>query len=690
MLYKNIGLTRLLSTAATTYQQGPGFTYARYGVAFAQMAESACFGIAAAGELWLRFGLFRGGADVARVGDNTSGFTGVQFGGSFQYYQCILYVDGATVQTINNLPWPMAAPTFDFLLHIKAGASDGVLDFLAVDGNGDTVETYAYTGPVNSGADFANVYAYSENPGNFFYDVVVSDTVLTVNDHAGYSETLNGDTMRTLTASGGEAVTLHADTRRALYITIKGDTSRRVGNRVQIAANTKRRIPREIKTDFSGPPYPSDGITAINLNLAEATLTDTASYGTVIPTLPKEELQGYILDFPYSFIVESTSHSGLEMTAKCTYDVDRLLYTPFKLQSRNSVNSQTFAAEVAAALGKGLIYHGDTFTYKNKTGGNNSTYKSLVSSVFGWSNRVPRIQYNVAIRGGNLLIIQRGAETGLVNLDEIGPTWIESMPTITRELVRTIWSYGVDSEIDGGIGAHQRVFVDGGDDEYNNEVVTYDHLTTPAGETDSRPRTIYRYNSDGSYTLIEYSYQWTGSNYVLRSETETTRAADGSFISQSITYHEILQGGWRNSYTTAVDEQGNTIGVGSTGGRTRPGDMATGAYADQVKLARGGKWVGTKNGIDGGTSLVDTDFPVDNAMQTKCLNEIKALNQSIKETVTLSFCPPVAASVPAYLHVVDFTDRIIWQGHEYYLSSNSVSFTPTGHRQTLTLVRWII
>ena len=64
------------------------------------------------------------------------------------------------------------------------------------------------------------------------------------------------------------------------------------------------------------------------------------------------------------------------------------------------------------------------------------------------------------------------------------------------------------------------------------------------------------------------------------------------------------------------------------------------------------------------------------------------MNQRIKETVTLDIVPPVVYSVPEYRHVVDFTDKVRYEGNDYYLSANSVSFTPTGHRQTLRIVRW--
>lgn len=717
--YKNIGLTRLL-TSDNVYQLGPGYNhpFMRYGAMYSQMNESACFGIAAAGEIWARFAFARWANNTGKFGDGTGGFTGVVFDDNSWPS---IYVNGTKVTTIED--YCIGSSIFNYWIHLKSGVSDGVVEFILYDLGYVPHSQYTYTGNVNNGNDFSDVYSYSAEPGLFWGDIVISDSPITANDHAEYDinldsdtrrtitntqwpVTINGDTLRDVIREGlivfgdtarviSNAATIAADTKREVentsyhVITLSADTRRRVANRVTINGNTRRRIPRIVETDFTGPPYPSDGITAINLSLQEGTITDTASYGTVIHTLPKDELKGYILDFPYSFICESTNHSGQEMTARCTYDVDRLLYETFYIKERDEVLAGVLVSELAKLMEKALVYTGRRFTYKQHIGGKNQTYKGIVSNIFGWSSRVPRMQYNVFIRNDKLIVLQRGYETGVVNLDEMPENWIASLPTIEREITRTMSAKNIDAvEPDIMAGYRPRVFIDGGDDEYNDEVVSYENLSTPAGEVDSRPSLIIRNNADGSTTYIHYYYQWTGTNYVLKEELEQTWDAEGTLISQTHTYHEILAGGWRNSVSIAQDEQGNTIGVGSTGGRTRPGDMKTSAYSDQVKLARGGKWKGVKDAMPGGTALVDTDFPVDDTMALLALSELYWMNQRIKETVTLDLVPPVTASVPAYQHIIDFTDRIIYGGNEYFLSSNNISFTPTGHRQSLRLVRW--
>ncbi len=47
---------------------------------------------------------------------------------------------------------------------------------------------------------------------------------------------------------------------------------------------------------------------------------------------------------------------------------------------------------------------------------------------------------------------------------------------------------------------------------------------------------------------------------------------------------------------------------------------------------------------------------------------------------------PIRAGVPEI--VVDFTERIRFNGNEYFLVSNNISFTPRKLIQKLQLVRW--
>lgn len=82
-----------------------------------------------------------------------------------------------------------------------------------------------------------------------------------------------------------------------------------------------------------------------------------------------------------------------------------------------------------------------------------------------------------------------------------------------------------------------------------------------------------------------------------------------------------------------------------------------------------------------GAALFDTEFPIyDSATLKKLTRDIEWLNRRTEEKITMD--------IWQYGHLIDFTDRIRYQGNTYYLESNQVSRTPTELRQTVTMVRW--
>lgn len=98
-----------------------------------------------------------------------------------------------------------------------------------------------------------------------------------------------------------------------------------------------------------------------------------------------------------------------------------------------------------------------------------------------------------------------------------------------------------------------------------------------------------------------------------------------------------------------------------------------------------GTWITEKNTYEmtiNGLSLYDSSFPIhDEETLIKLTNELKWLNRKTKETVTLS--------VYELPHLIDFNDRIIFNGNTYYLVSNTATSTSRiFNEQNLTLVRW--
>ena len=55
---------------------------------------------------------------------------------------------------------------------------------------------------------------------------------------------------------------------------------------------------------------------------------------------------------------------------------------------------------------------------------------------------------------------------------------------------------------------------------------------------------------------------------------------------------------------------------------------------------------------------------------------IEWLNRKVQETVTVEINANIRDGVPDVEHIVDFTERIRFDGNEYFLVSNSVELNP--------------
>ena len=87
--------------------------------------------------------------------------------------------------------------------------------------------------------------------------------------------------------------------------------------------------------------------------------------------------------------------------------------------------------------------------------------------------------------------------------------------------------------------------------------------------------------------------------------------------------------------------------------------------------------------------IADISFPVKEEELLKTLtNELLWLNRKIEETVSLDLISKIVNGIPEINHIVDFTEKIRLDGHEYYLVSNKITFTPRKLIQKLQLIRW--
>ena len=530
-----------------------------------------------------------------------------------------------------------------------------------------------------------------------------------------YSNNTLGDTSRTTLG----IVSATFDTSRLLGIgnTAIADTSRKIRKLQRAHGDTILRVPlileyaekaqrrllsknitranNSITTSFR-----EHGIRSLNISLNELTLSDTFQIETVMPMEIEQAVQGQFLDFPLNFLVEETNQQNLLQTVKGMYSVDKQLYMKLWLYfgERDTVSASYYALLVANALGLTLNYRADDFI-PSQNFSSGTTYSDIISSVFGWTSRLPHRQINVFIRGNTLNFLQRGAENAVIDIS----SFPHSQPIINRKLVRTIWSSsGNDTdkahneETTEPIPFTGRIGIDG--------VYRYYEGGYLVREDNDKSITRYSYsggylveknttNEDKSTVRTNYIYAVTERDIYLCKEVETTYTPkedepptyneDDENKSERITYHAPVGYGW---YSTSVYVDGEFEGSSLSQGK--PGGKASQFLIDESNLSLGSHRVTYGGGMPY-SSLIDTEFPVKGDDYLAMLTgEIEWLNRKREETVTVDIISNVTNGVPEIQHIIDFTERIKFNGNEYFLVSNNVSFTPRTFRQKLQLVRW--
>lgn len=228
----------------------------------------------------------------------------------------------------------------------------------------------------------------------------------------------------------------------------------------------------------------------------------------------------------------------------------------------------------------------------------------------------------------------------------------------------------------------------------------------------------YFYTSRGAYSI------YLGSESE-KTETETNEyTADGTTLIDSDTsttirktYHTPIGNGWyAQSVYVDGEAQGSNLSQGKPSNAVSPytvkqinqnfvpiqpvgddtGDDTGGDAGDDTGGDAGGDI--SKDTSEGTynddwrnrlKAIVDTTFPV---MEYEILKELTDavlwLNRKIQEEISVDLIAKIDNGVPSINHIVDFTERILLDGNEYYLVSNSIELTPRKFIQRLTLVRW--
>lgn len=447
------------------------------------------------------------------------------------------------------------------------------------------------------------------------------------------------------------------------------------------------------------------GIRSFSMSLGELTLSDSFQLETVQPLNIDDSVQGQIFDYKFHFLVEETSQRDLVQTVKGMYSKDKLLYSAISFFV-NEFEVSYCAEGIAKALGLKLNMACDDFIPSQNFEDSGMTYQDFISSLFGWTAKLPQRQINVFIRGDTLHIIQRGRERSVVDITD----WPHSRPTIERKLVRSIWHSTMenagkahndeDTEPKGFTGTISLGEISR---SYSNGFLT--HETNEKGYTDYVYDGEYlseknTHNKDGSTSRTEYFYAKTNRDIYLFEEKERTTEPidDGQEHdiydwtdwnnkngTERITYHAPLGYGW---YSTVVYVDGELEGSSLSQGK--PGGKASRFTIDQSNLSLGADYdMGDDDDGPKYESLIDTEFPViGEDYLWELTKAIEWLNRKTQETVTVEILANIHNGVPDVKHIVDFTERIKFNDNEYFLMSNVVELTPCSLRQTIKMTRW--
>lgn len=347
--YENYGTADLLSVAGTTVTDLDK-SQAVYKTAFYQPTRAKCFDIPATKEIWIRCDI----NVVANVyssririyhEDSNGKVCGWSTSGNGITADCYYWINN----TGYNVGYRIArndegAGKQPFLLHMKSGVTDGFFESYFFSKSGTTYKSF--TGNVNNGDDFDNVYIQMDGSNIFVSDLIISNSEIEITEHTKYFCDVFCDLKRSLTLP----INLFLDTVRSLFnpCTLNIDTCRNVRNIITVDADTLRNVQRSFVLDFDFVrtlphkvalsardehgaiivtlPDNSD-LQNFEVQISEQQLTDLVTYTTINPVEILEQVKGQYLDYKFNMRIESIYEQGILKTCNCCSDIDETLYS---------------------------------------------------------------------------------------------------------------------------------------------------------------------------------------------------------------------------------------------------------------------------------------------------------------------------------------------------------------------------
>ena len=510
------------------------------------------------------------------------------------------------------------------------------------------------------------------------------------------------------------------------------DAERVVGVTVELPIDLMRKIPHKVTDVYTPPtpPEPSPGVVppadksaflqSCTIGLNEQQLTDNITFVFSGQCEIMDAVDFQLLDYSLHGRVEEATTKGVMTSCKCTVDIDAILYQQMAYKIPESewefteeflefihanrgkvpsdpgyadadLKAEPFAAasthitKIAEALGLNVSLHfGDFISTMSTEVKSGTNYAGLIGELFGWTSRIPNMVINVYLRGNTLHVVQRGYEQNTVSLDNQKLT----VHTINKKLMRTTWGSEPWSETE--VKPYYHDWIEG--------------VKTPLNDDADSGKT---YNDDGlvEQTVVEHGDERVVTNYYyeelesgqkfLYKEVATTYVKDEE-VDEVVTTHEPVRD--TQSHVVVKDDSGvcgSVVTSSNNDDRITPFQGAHSSFQGGLTVTdtAGNRYllwrlIYHSDPIDRmkrtihGVALIDTSFPVDGQDKLEELTQkIIWLDRKVEESVTLDVynCP----------HLIDFNDKIIWNGHTYHLRSNTATISEKDvNRQSLEFVRW--
>ena len=676
--YENYGTASLLTVEGTTVTDLP-IEKSKTGSAFYQSYFSRCFNTPPADEVWIKFDVYS--ADSFEAG-NINSTDNESYNGVKAFIKHV-FSDGEVYQNLtryyifnakagNGVGLVNVAPPLNVLttciLHLKTGIEDGQLDFWIA---GEKV--IEETGNINNGYTLEKIFLRSIGTSDktLFSKVVISNAELDFFDD--YRKRIDFDLCRNVIVP----ISFNTDIVRSLPHIINKSMIEHAG-------------------DIPTGEGDTLGIESIEVQISEQQLTDKVNY-----TLSNydaeilDQFKGQYLDYEYDLRIEEMTKRGVLTTCFSQNNNDEMLYT--QLDYKIPANEQWHRTDtqnqeeelppmakaskhinkIAGVLNREAVLQFDDFVSTIDVEAGGSTYEDIIRSIFGWTSRIPQMMINCYLRAGKIYVVQRGHEANVIDLTNAE----YPAPVIHEELVRTTWGSTPWSKTEVRSRTGTR---------WKESNMAY---PTSSGKSN------YNYDNDGLVTFTrtedgdtitetEYEYETLKNGRKVLS-LETTRVYEKQFPANMIDYrqteHNYLEQGQK--HVSVKDEGGDELGsvIGRSIGDDRITPFTAYKYVNSQKVAVGyelERYNYQEERTLNGLSLIDTSFPVygDDKLE-ELTNAIKWLNLKTQERIDID--------IYNYNHVIDFNDKILFNGNYYYLQNNTViKNSHIVNKQSLSMVRW--